>query len=315
MTAYSLPYEASADEKLIESAIGNGKKELLRLKGSRVNQMKKLITMIMMIALVLVAGSSFAQGTKINALVSVDNAFVEAGEQFSVKVRLSNNSFALGALDIPLRFSSPDLTLDSVSFVSSISVENFPAMIGTINQVQAVRIIYLPEVTSPIPTLSASQAVLGELFFSVATDAAQQVITIDSVYETTIPQIMLTFSSTTGETTYLPKFEIGTITVGSPTAVDDDNDGLLPNNFSLGQNYPNPFNPTTRIEFSIPQAGNVSVEIFNVLGQKATSLVDRQFSAGQHIVEFDASEFPSGIYFYRLKHNQGTLTKKMVLMK
>lgn len=92
-----------------------------------------------------------------------------------------------------------------------------------------------------------------------------------------------------------------------------------PQNFMLMQNYPNPFNPSTSIEFSIPVVSNVSVEIYNVIGELVSSLVNQSLEAGYHRINFNASNLPSGTYIYQLKANgqNGTFvdTKKMLLMK
>lgn len=102
---------------------------------------------------------------------------------------------------------------------------------------------------------------------------------------------------------------------------DEKESSRLPNQFSLEQNYPNPFNPTTTIQYSMANAGLVKVEIFNLLGQKIKTLVNTHQSAGVHSVNFDASEFTSGLYFYRLRvfdsnnTNSYSMVKRMVLMK
>jgi subtilisin family serine protease len=92
-----------------------------------------------------------------------------------------------------------------------------------------------------------------------------------------------------------------------------------PKIFALMQNYPNPFNPTTTIEFSIPQTSNVSIEIYNVIGENVASLFNQTLDAGYHHIYFNASNLPSGTYIYQLKANaqNGTFveTKKMLLMK
>jgi PKD repeat protein len=92
-------------------------------------------------------------------------------------------------------------------------------------------------------------------------------------------------------------------------------DELLPADFALGQNRPNPFNPATEIAFSLPQAGHVTLHIYNVAGQKVATLVDEVVSAGTHVVQWDASTFSSGVYLYRLQADTFTETKKMVLLK
>jgi hypothetical protein len=84
---------------------------------------------------------------------------------------------------------------------------------------------------------------------------------------------------------------------------------------ALYQNYPNPFNPSTTIRFDIPVRSAVRVDIYNILGQKVATVVDRELRAGRHEIEFDGSGFASGIYFYRLKTGESVGTKKMLLIK
>jgi hypothetical protein len=92
-------------------------------------------------------------------------------------------------------------------------------------------------------------------------------------------------------------------------------DAELPRSFALDQNYPNPFNPQTTIEFSLPVAGAVRLDVFNVLGQQVRTLVDEQMEAGEHSVQFDASRMPSGVYFYRIQAGAETRTRQMTLLK
>jgi Secretion system C-terminal sorting domain len=89
----------------------------------------------------------------------------------------------------------------------------------------------------------------------------------------------------------------------------------VPAEFNLGQNYPNPFNPTTIIEYSLKDAGKVTLDIYNVLGQHVAKLVDLDQSAGTYKVDFNANDLTSGIYFYRLNTSNITLTKKMMFLK
>ena len=91
-------------------------------------------------------------------------------------------------------------------------------------------------------------------------------------------------------------------------------------NFTLSQNYPNPFNPTTSIQFSIPVESQVTVKLFNAVGQEVSVLVNDQFAIGSHSIKIDASNLSSGTYIYSIsaKGADGTLfaqSKKMVLMK
>ena len=74
-----------------------------------------------------------------------------------------------------------------------------------------------------------------------------------------------------------------------------------PNNFSLEQNYPNPFNPKTVISYKLAMNSDVELSIFNLLGQKVTTLVNKKQQAGSYQVEWDASGFTSGVYLYKLQ--------------
>ncbi|MDZ7766081.1 MAG: T9SS type A sorting domain-containing protein [Melioribacteraceae bacterium] len=98
------------------------------------------------------------------------------------------------------------------------------------------------------------------------------------------------------------------------TSVDDDNE-KLPLEYNLKQNYPNPFNPTTKIEYSIPEQSQVKIEVFNLLGQKIATLLDAKQNAGKHSVTWDASNIPSGVYFYQITVGSFINTKKMILLR
>jgi len=89
----------------------------------------------------------------------------------------------------------------------------------------------------------------------------------------------------------------------------------VPIKFELYQNYPNPFNPTTKIAFALPKDAKVKLEVFNALGERVSVLVDGYLRAGVHTVDFNASGFASGVYFYRLTADDFVATKKMVLLK
>ncbi len=93
----------------------------------------------------------------------------------------------------------------------------------------------------------------------------------------------------------------------------------IPNSFSLSQNYPNPFNPSTKIKFSIPSVETtrrvVSIKVYDALGREVSTLVNQQLTPGTYEVEWDASNYPSGLYFYKLTSGDFTETKRMILIK
>ena len=93
-----------------------------------------------------------------------------------------------------------------------------------------------------------------------------------------------------------------------------------PEEFALRNNYPNPFNPSTTIKYQLPDAGDVRLEIFNVVGQSVRTLVDQQEGAGRYEMQWDATNnngqsLSSGVYFYRLQAGEFQEVKKMLLMK
>lgn len=90
----------------------------------------------------------------------------------------------------------------------------------------------------------------------------------------------------------------------------------VPGTYRLEQNFPNPFNPSTTIRFVIPSAGHVRLEVFDLLGQHVTDLVDQVLAAGTHSVRFEAgSMIPAGMYLYRLHSGGATIIKRMTLVK
>jgi hypothetical protein len=103
---------------------------------------------------------------------------------------------------------------------------------------------------------------------------------------------------------------------GTTTPATGVNDAqALPKQFSLKQNYPNPFNPTTKISFETPKSSFVSLNVYNLLGQKVASLVNEVVQAGSHTVNFNASNLPSGVYLYQLRTDNFNSIKKMTLLK
>jgi hypothetical protein len=86
-------------------------------------------------------------------------------------------------------------------------------------------------------------------------------------------------------------------------------------NYVLEQNYPNPFNPNTVISYQLPVTGNVELKVYDLLGREIATLVNEEKLAGEYEVEFNATDLPSGIYFYQLKASPFSETKKMILLK
>ncbi|MCG6960458.1 T9SS type A sorting domain-containing protein, partial [bacterium BMS3Abin03] len=89
----------------------------------------------------------------------------------------------------------------------------------------------------------------------------------------------------------------------------------IPDKYMITQNYPNPFNPTTQIKFGLPEAKQVKLQIFDILGNLVTTLVDGPMEAGYHNVNWNASGYASGVYFYRISSGNFIKTMKLMLLK
>lgn len=100
-----------------------------------------------------------------------------------------------------------------------------------------------------------------------------------------------------------------------PKHVNDDSNSSVPQDFTLENNFPNPFNPSTVIQYAIPIASNVKLEVFNITGEKVATLVDGFKNEGTYKESFNAASLPSGMYLYRINAGSFVETKKMILMK
>ncbi len=128
------------------------------------------------------------------------------------------------------------------------------------------------------------------------------------------------FTNSTGD--YVVEFTHNTnfTDIGFPTAIQDLESGTIPTTFALDQNFPNPFNPSTTIRFSIPEATQVTLIVYNNLGQKVRTLSDENMSAGAYQVSWDGTNdtgqmMSSGIYYYQLQAGSFNQVKRMILIK
>ncbi len=110
------------------------------------------------------------------------------------------------------------------------------------------------------------------------------------------------------------------MTLDLGTEIDNEIAKWIPEKYYLGQNYPNPFNPSTVIEFDLPRLSKVEIEVYNILGQTVRYLVDEEKPAGKYNVIWDGRDnsgttVSSGMYFYKIKTDGFSSSKKMILLK
>jgi hypothetical protein len=106
-----------------------------------------------------------------------------------------------------------------------------------------------------------------------------------------------------------------TFIIEDPSVSVDDIESGIPEEYDLSQSYPNPFNPSTTIKFSLPEATEVSLKIYNTLGQKVAELVNSKMEAGYYSYVWNASDLTTGMYIYELKTDKFVSVKKMILLK
>ncbi|MGB2696787.1 MAG: FlgD immunoglobulin-like domain containing protein [Candidatus Zixiibacteriota bacterium] len=229
------------------------------------------------------------------------NKIAVMGSSQEVSLNLNNNQ-DLGAIVLALKFAEPgsDVTLRSFSFEGT-KVEYIEFKEVLINNEEKTVLIYaIPFEEAYIP---AGEGSIAKLRFE-----GKDPITLQTTKISHQDGISLVSKDADDL-----EFDFNTTPVAKPIKE-------LPTEFSLSQNHPNPFNPHTIVEYALPQDAEVSLVIYNVLGQKVKILVNGHQTAGFQSVEWDGtnengSVTSSGIYFYKLVAGEYTQTKKMVMLK
>lgn len=156
---------------------------------------------------------------------------------------------------------------------------------------------------SPIPATDTTVSLTGAQIAALM--GTEDTVTISFTIITKGAEANLVSSVDTVTVTFINNVIVG---------INDNQE--IPASFYVNQNYPNPFNPSTTISFGLPSQSNVDLRIFNILGQQVAVLINNESrSAGRYNIQFNASNFASGTYIYRLTSGSNVVTKKMILMK
>ncbi len=270
----------------------------------------------------------------------ITNNFFSSGREGIVTVDSSEFYFALGDIEVDGQ------TINFIEIPDTLDVNN----LNSINQCLITETITLSDNSSFLysvqyglnDSVSAVQAITGDRFINF------KVLLIDDVTGQTIGEYDdVTYTQNNLYQNNNISYQVNTQGIGNRTArlklVLDNNfeseyslsrifanesvlgkttikqisysGGEVIKSYELSQNYPNPFNPTTTIKFQIPKAGNVTLKIYDILGNEITTLVDEFKEVGKFEVNFNASSLASGVYIYRLNVNDYVNVNKMVLLK
>jgi hypothetical protein len=201
----------------------------------------------------------------------------------------------------------------------TLAIENGQILISTEDEINAITLTLNKSeyfsLNEPDYLVSNVTGVWNETdekyMFSMAAPAGINENLLSFPYEiNTSESFILELKSETDNTIKEYSFEISNTGI-----VSEEYEKEQPIRYHLSQNYPNPFNPSTRIEYSLPEASNVRLEVYNSLGKKIMEIVNGQKPAGNYTATFDASNLSSGVYLYKLTTPSFTQTKKMLLIK
>ncbi|MEW6194931.1 MAG: T9SS type A sorting domain-containing protein [Bacteroidota bacterium] len=185
-------------------------------------------------------------------------------------------------------------------FVIAVETVNYQGRNGISPQKNVMRKMF-PNSSGRSFTISANQEIqLSEL------------ITLNSKWDTSKLGFVVFIQNKQTKTVYQSEFISYSSLINTDVETTPE---TIPSKISLSQNYPNPFNPATKISFELPQDGFAELKVFDILGREVALLVREFKTSGSHTINFDGTKLSSGIYFYQLKNNSQTITKKMSLIK
>ncbi|HEX9911915.1 MAG TPA: T9SS type A sorting domain-containing protein [candidate division Zixibacteria bacterium] len=281
--------------------------------------MKRNLTLVFLLSLFCLTSFNLAlaQDSGIRDTCYVDRITkVRPDTQVIMNVYIVNDE-ALGAFTIPLRFpdsiSNLDITCDSISFVGTRSESAaFKSDSTSINNAKN-RLVALAIWITELGIGNVASGPVAKIYFTTGSSwDSTSYVPVDTLVWPPVSELEFVPSAT--GIGFMPVFLKGAL------EVREVNTPSIPTVFSLSQNYPNPFNPKTLIRFTLPKDSWVNIEVYNILGQRVKTLVNEKLTAGVKEVEWDSKgdnglEVASGIYFYRIKADDFSDIKKMVMLK
>jgi hypothetical protein len=284
--------------------------------------MKRLIAFALVLLMLVVPAVLAADAGKRDTF-RIGQASFSSESEFTVPILISHDE-DLAAMDIPLTFSK-GVTLTSVTFENT-AVAGFDVKIANIDQqsnrvtIGLIDMVNAPKSNSNLKPAASGENRIANLHFTLDDPTLQTLEIGTFTSEAPMHELMFVYNDYVDGVPNVrdlnPEFSGSNISLSSRTP----SGAVLPMEFSLSQNVPNPFNPSTDISFALPRDSKVSLTIYNVLGQHVTTLVDDYMAAGYRTISWNGTDqtgrtVASGVYFYKLKTDDFSSTKKMMMLK
>jgi hypothetical protein len=266
-----------------------------------------------LIAIILLFSLASAQDPGQPDSIIVGSVQVDSGQTFCNVPIYAVTDDSVVFYNVPLRLRPPDggvQIADSNTYYSPLY--NWSSIFDSLIINQG----YIREIgwASLDPSMTLNTGGLRQHIWDVGLEisptAPVQTVTVDTAWDNINHSIW--FGLFHGMVEFSPAFQRGYITILPASGLNDE---ALPAEYRLDQNYPNPFNAQTIINYSLSQAGHVTLSIYNIMGQKLATLVDGMQEAGEHRVIWNAGDKPSGGYFCLMKAGDITYTNKMLLLR
>jgi hypothetical protein len=294
-------------------------KSIFKLR--RPYEMKKLVLFFM--ACLLLYGVAIAQDPGFPDTIIVNNTVVDSGQSFAIVPIYAVTDDSIFFYNLPLKWTAPlggvypgsgtiyrwPLTLWDEHYDTVITSQSYVRQLGWAD-------IFADSTPNPLLITNMQRVNCWSLHFVINPGTRPQVVNLDTCRDDRNGPMAMT--DPLGEITITPKFIHGSITILHVVGIGQEQP--IPFEYALKQNYPNPFNPETNIEFSLAKEQNVSLVVFNLLGQQVRTLANSSLGAGDHVAHWDGrndngANVPSGIYFYRISTPEFSQTNKMVLVR
>ncbi len=249
--------------------------------------------------------------------VAVEIVNTPMGQAGSVGV-FCTSDIPLAGIRVPLILDDPDIIIDSISYANSIAGPEFEYS-TQLSEATGRGFTNIVPTFSGISTFTPDDDELFRIHYRVKDISFPGLVVIDTfIVRNQIGQLVwydqMEASDEYGVVTH-PDFLWGGIYIQDRATDVVDESTVLPSAFAVSQNFPNPFNPSTSILFSLPASSDVEFEVVDILGRSVLHRTSQSYTAGTHVITVDASQLPSGVYFYRLETLFDSQTRKMTLIK